>query len=120
MCLPSDALLQHLPSYLGFSYLGRGVSLHGCSSKEQPLLLTLDEGQVWRMATSCILPQPHTTQLLSNHHEGKLLDFRDLFPFGEPSFTVRSQKLLTAVTFLAHWIQKEIYHFTNQRGGGMG
>ena len=44
VCLPSDALLQHLPSYLGFSYLGRGVSLHGCSSKTQPLLLTLDEG----------------------------------------------------------------------------
>ena len=43
-CLPSDALLQHLPSYLGFSYLGHGVSLHGCSSKAQPLLLTLDEG----------------------------------------------------------------------------
>ena len=44
MCLPSDALWQHLPSYLGFSYLGHGVSLHGCSSKAQPLLLTLDEG----------------------------------------------------------------------------
>ena len=44
MCLPSDALLQYLPSYLGFSYLGRGVSLHGCSSKVQPLLLTLDKG----------------------------------------------------------------------------
>ena len=44
MCLPSDALLQHLPSYLGFSYLGRGVSLHSYSSKAQPLLLTLDEG----------------------------------------------------------------------------
>ena len=44
VCLPSDALLQHLPSYLGFSYLGRGVSLHSCSSKAQPLLLTLDEG----------------------------------------------------------------------------
>ena len=43
MCLPSDALLQHLPSYLGFSYLGRGVSLHGCSSKAQLLLLTLDK-----------------------------------------------------------------------------
>ena len=42
--LPSDALLQHLPSYLGFSYLERGVSLHGCSSKVQPLLLILDEG----------------------------------------------------------------------------
>ena len=44
VCLPSDALLQHLPSYLGFSYFGRGVSLHGCSSKAQLLLLTLDEG----------------------------------------------------------------------------
>ena len=44
VCLPSDALLQHLPSYLGFSYLGCGVSLHGCSSKVQLLLLTLDEG----------------------------------------------------------------------------
>ena len=44
VCLPSDALLQHLPSYLGFSYLGHGVSLHNCSSKAQPLLLTLDDG----------------------------------------------------------------------------
>ena len=44
VCLPSDALLQHLPSYLGFSYLGHGVSLHSCSSKVQLLLLTLDEG----------------------------------------------------------------------------
>ena len=44
VCLPSDVLLQHLPSYLGFSYLGRGVSLHGCSSKVQPVLLSLDEG----------------------------------------------------------------------------
>ena len=46
MCLPSDALLQHLPSHLGFSYLGCGVSLHGYSSKAQPLLLTLDEGYI--------------------------------------------------------------------------
>ena len=36
-------LSQHLPSYLGFSYLGYGVSLHGCSSKAQLLLLTLHE-----------------------------------------------------------------------------
>ena len=43
VCLPSDALLQNLPSYSGFSYLGPGVSLHNCSSKAQPLLLTLDE-----------------------------------------------------------------------------
>ena len=44
MCLSSDALWQHPPSYLGFSYLGFGVSLHGCSSKVQPLLLTLNDG----------------------------------------------------------------------------
>ena len=42
--LPSDALSQHLPSYLGFSYHGRGVALHSCSSKAQLLLLTLEEG----------------------------------------------------------------------------
>ena len=42
--LPSDALLQQLPSYLGFLYRGHGVSLHGCSGKAQPLLFTLDEG----------------------------------------------------------------------------
>ena len=42
--LPSEALSQHPLSYLGFSYLGCGVSLHGCSSKAQPLLLTLEEG----------------------------------------------------------------------------
>ena len=52
VCLPSDALLQHLPSYLGFSYLGRGVSLHGCSSKAQLLLLTLDEGYLLTAAPS--------------------------------------------------------------------
>ena len=44
VCLPSDALSQLLPSYLGFSYLGRGVSLHSWTSKAQLLLLTLDEG----------------------------------------------------------------------------
>ena len=41
VCLPSDALSQHLPSYLGFSYLGRGVSLYGCSSKAQPYPTTV-------------------------------------------------------------------------------
>ena len=50
MCLPSVALLQHLPSYLGFSYFGHGVSLHGCSSKAQLLLLTLDEGYLLTVA----------------------------------------------------------------------
>ena len=52
VCLYSDALLQHLPSYLGFSYLGHGVSLQGCSSKAQLLLLTLDEGYLLTAALS--------------------------------------------------------------------
>ena len=43
VCLPSDALSQHLPSFLGVPYLGREVSLHGCSSKAQLLLLLLDK-----------------------------------------------------------------------------
>ena len=50
VCLPSDTLSQCLPSYLRFSYLGRGVSLHGCSSKAQLLLVTLDERYLLRAA----------------------------------------------------------------------
>ena len=65
VCLPSDALLQHLPSYLGFSYLGRGVSPHHCPS--WPWML--NGGEVWQnvvhwrrewQATSIFLPwEPH-------------------------------------------------------------
>ena len=40
VCLPSDPLSQCLPSYLGFSYLRRGVSLQ--RSTAQLLLLTSD------------------------------------------------------------------------------
>ena len=36
-------LMPSRNTYLGFSYLGHGVSLHGCSSKAQPLRLTLKE-----------------------------------------------------------------------------
>ena len=75
VCLPSDALLQHLPSYLGVSYLGRGVSLHGCSSKAQPLLLTLDEGYLLTTTPSpdlgdgvALLSPPGPTQLLLLGH----------------------------------------------------
>ena len=70
VCLPSDALSQHLPSYLGFSYLGRGVSLHGCSSKVQLQLLTLDEGYLLRAAPPDLergaapLGPPATAELL--------------------------------------------------------
>ena len=48
--LPSDALSQHLPSYLGFSYLGHGVSLHGCSRKHSSCCLP------WKKCISSRLP----------------------------------------------------------------
>ena len=52
VCLPSDALLQHLLSYWGSSYLRDGVSLHGCSCKAQPLLLALEEGYLLTITPS--------------------------------------------------------------------
>ena len=59
VCLPSYALLQHLPSYLGFSYLRHGVSLYGYSSKGQQLLLTLDEGYLLALSNSMKLSHAH-------------------------------------------------------------
>ena len=82
VCLPSDALLQHPPSYLGFSYLGRVVSLHGYSNKVQLLLLTLDEGYLLTAALpdrQCGIaplgpPVPMQPPLLGcNHHTLSLL-----------------------------------------------
>ena len=52
VCLASDALSKHLPSYLGFSYLGHGVSIHNCLSKVQLLLLTLDVGYLLMAAAT--------------------------------------------------------------------
>ena len=73
VCLPSDALLQQPPSYLGFSYLGRGVSLHGCSSKVQPLLLTLDEGYLLHVTRNKrLIPNDqgdHKAWTLSSRHQ---------------------------------------------------
>ena len=65
---------QHLLSYLGFSYLGRGVSLHGCSSKAQLLLVTLDERSLFTAAPPDLergvapfgLPVPTKPQLLGH------------------------------------------------------
>ena len=44
VCLPSDALLQHLPSYFSFSYRGRGGISSRLLQQSTALLLTLDEG----------------------------------------------------------------------------
>ena len=70
VCLPSDALLQHRPSYLGFSYLGRGVSLHGCPSKAEPLLLTLDEGYLY---AAPIITMEYYSAIKNNTFESVLM-----------------------------------------------
>ena len=62
VCLPCDALSQCLPSYLGFSYLGRGVSLHGCSSKARSLFVSKANHSVSWQSKS--MPQPVTLKKL--------------------------------------------------------
>ena len=75
VCLPSDALLQHLLPYLGFSYLGRGVSLHGYSSKAQPLHLNAEFQRIARRDKKAPL-KDQWKEIEENNRMGKT---RDLF-----------------------------------------
>ena len=50
VCLPSDALLQHLPSYLGFSYLGVGYLFTAAPGKYSHCSLP------WTRGISLLLP----------------------------------------------------------------
>ena len=50
----SSRQLQRLPSYWGFSDLGREVSPHSWSSEVQPALLTLDMGRLFTAAPAKI------------------------------------------------------------------
>ena len=44
LCLPSDAVLQHLPSYLGFSYLGVGYLFTAVPAKHSCCSITWTRG----------------------------------------------------------------------------
>ena len=97
--LPSDALLQHLPSYLGFSYLGCGVSLHGFSSKAQLLLLTLDDGYLLTAAppdlehgTAPLGPPAPAQPLLLGCGVVPLGRQKDVLLFLQPPFTLKINK----------------------------
>ena len=46
VCLPSDALLQHLPSYLGFSYLGRGRNINNLKYADDTTLMAESEEEL--------------------------------------------------------------------------
>jgi len=70
VCLPSDPLSHCLPSYLGFTYLGHGVSLHGCSSKVQLPLLIVDHNKLWKILKEMGIPD-HLTCLLRNLYAGQ-------------------------------------------------
>ena len=67
-----------LPSYLGFSYLGRGVSFYSCSSKAQPLLLTLDEGYLLT-ATPPDLERGFLTCIQISQEAGQVVWYSHLF-----------------------------------------
>jgi len=54
VCLPSDALLQHLQSYLGFSYLGRGVSLDVVMVERSDRMWSTGEGNGKPPHYSCL------------------------------------------------------------------
>ena len=99
LCLPFDALSQHLPSYLGFSYPGHGVSLHGCSSKAQLLLLTLEEGYL-------LTATPPDLE-------------RGVAPLGPLSLEV-GLLLLAAAPDLGHGEVGLRMHTTNKASGGDG
>ena len=55
VCRPSDALSQHLLSYLGFSYLGKGVSPHPSSlwtKLVEVMAFQLSYFESWKMMLS--------------------------------------------------------------------
>ena len=54
VCLPSDALSQHLQSYLGFSYLGRGVSLDVVMVERSDRMWSTGEGNGKPLQYSCL------------------------------------------------------------------
>ena len=59
----SSQLLQGLLSYWGFSDLGHGVSIHGCSREVQALLLTLNVGNLLSAAGCSSAAQPLSLSL---------------------------------------------------------
>ena len=99
VCLPSDALLQHLPSYLGFSYLGSGVSLHGFSNKGQPLLLALNEGYLLTTALPDL--QCGITPLGPSVPKQPLLLGRGVAPLGHCPSCMGSSRLLPLTSDVA-------------------
>ena len=91
MCLPSDALLQHLPSYLGFSYLGcGGISsrLLQQSTAAVPYLLTATVPDLQRgiapLGPPVPVQQPLLGLLLLAAGPGLMCEY--LFPAAVPSF----------------------------------
>ena len=102
VCLPSDALLQHLPSYLGFFYLGHGVSLHGCSSKAQLLLLTLEQGYLLTAAP------PDERLLLNDKTPGFLASRGDEFNLG-PEMRLDCSELLCNKVLLKYKGDRESF-----------
>ena len=91
--LSSDALSQHLLSYWGFSYLGHGVSFHGCSSKAQLLLLTLDVG--WLLSAA----PPNSCRTATAPNQSILKEI-------SPGYSLEGLMLKLKLQYFGHLMQK--------------
>ena len=75
MCLNSDALLQQLPSYLGFSYFGCGVQVKSKGEKERYKHLDAELQRIARRDKKAFLSD-QCKEIGENNRMGKT---RDLF-----------------------------------------
>ena len=101
--------LQQLPSYLGFSYLGHGISLHGCFSKVHLLPLTLDEGHLLTAAppdlSALLYPRSHRSLDVGLLLSAPAPDFRH----GVAPLLALSLSVLVFVFIIPFYPNKHVY-----------
>ena len=86
---------------LGFSYLGRGVSLHSCPSKGQPLLLTLDEYRCGECEITKLVVTTRTIQFSAVQSLSRIRLFATLWTAACQTFlSITKSWSLLKVTFI--------------------
>ena len=92
---------------LGFSYLWRGVSLHGCPSKGQPLLLTLDEYRCGECEITKLVVTTRTSSVQFSSVTQSYPTLFDPMDCSMPDFLVHHQLLELTQTHV-HWVSDTI------------
>ena len=89
VCLPSDAFLQHLLSYLGFFYLRRGVSLMAAPAKCSHCSLPWMRGISYLTFQVTLLSILSVLQINTEHHTKNLRSkAREDIPLPSQSFSL--------------------------------